>query len=63
MEITKDALNYMNKKYFLSVKDAQLFLADRILTVNLNIMKVLGQKSSHEFNEDIFKKFNDLQKL
>jgi len=48
----------MNKKYFLSNNDAKLFISERILAANMSIMKVLGQKQSHDFNEDIFKKFN-----
>lgn len=33
-----------------------------MLNTNLNIMKTLGYKSNHVYNETIFKKFNELQR-
>ena len=52
----------MNKKYFLSVNDAKLYMSQRVLIANLNIMKLLGQKKKHKFDEKVFKDFNNLQK-
>ncbi len=41
----------MTNKLMLNKNEAKLFLCDKFLKANLNIMKILGQKKNHEFNE------------
>jgi hypothetical protein len=52
----------MTNKLMLTKKEAKLFLCEKMLKANLNILKIIGQKTNHEFNESIFMNFNELQK-
>lgn len=58
MELSKQALTFMNNRFSLTKKEAKMFLCEKMLKSNLNILKTLGQKTNHEFNEAIFKNFN-----
>jgi hypothetical protein len=52
----------MNAKAFLRTSHAKLFLSQRVLIANLKIMRLLGSKKMHNFDESVFKDFNNLQK-
>lgn len=52
----------MNNKYFLSHKEAKLHLSEKMLTVNLNILKAVVKQEKYQFDEETFTKYNELQK-
>lgn len=50
MALAKHAMALINNKLSLTDREAKLFLCEKILNTNLNIMKTLGQKKKHEFD-------------
>lgn len=48
----------MNNKYFLSHKEAKLHLSEKMLTVNLNILKAVVKQEKYQFDQETFIKYN-----
>ena len=62
MELSLEVLEKMNDKKF-SYNESKIFLSERVLIMNLDILRKIGEKNGFNYHIDTFKKINKAQKL